>query len=151
MESLEQDAQKLNALLTDLIKRYQYRDRSQICCLGLSVSQCYALMAIAHKGPVSMQKLAEKLFLTVSTMTRIVDQLMKKKLVLRRADAQDRRIILVEATPQGESLVKEIENTMLTIQKEILAKLSSEEREVIIKALTELAQAMEAWQCECAG
>lgn len=150
MSTLEQDAQKLNTLLVDLIKRYQFRDRSQICCHGLSVSQCYALMTIKDQGLLAMRELAAKLYLTISTMTRIVEQLVKKKLVHRRPDPKDRRMVLVEVTEAGEGVLKEIKEVMLSSQKEILSKLSPQEREVLIKAISELAQAVEAWQCECA-
>ena len=150
MTTLEQDAQKLNTLLMELIKRYQFRDRSQICCMGVSVSQCHALMTIAERGSLSMRELAAKLFLTISTMTRIVDQLVKKKLVVRHPDARDRRQVLVEATDKGKEVLKEIDNAMINTQEGILSKLSSQEREVVIKAVAELTQALQAWQCECA-
>lgn len=149
MATLEQDAERLNALLMDLIKRCQYRDRNQICCRGLSVSQCYALMTIKDYGPVSMRELAAKLYLTISTMTRIVEQLVKKGLVRRRPDTRDRRLVLVETSPQGEEVIQEIHNIMLATQKEILSKLSPLKREVVIKALTELTKAIQNWQCEC--
>lgn len=150
MSTLEQDAQQLNNLLIDLVKRYQYRDRSQICCFGLSVSQCYALMTIREQGTLSMRELAAKLYLTISTMTRIVDQLVKKRLVLRRTDPKDRRMVLVEATEEGKEVLNQINEAMLLTQKAILSKLSPQEREVVIKALMELSQAVQVWQCECA-
>lgn len=147
MSTLEQDAQNLNSILIDLMKRYQYRDRSQICCHGLSVSQCYALMTIKERGPLAMRELAAKLFLTISTMTRIVDQLVKKKLVLRHPYEKDRRVILVEATKEGEEVLKIIQESLLATQKQILSRLSPQEREVILKALSELSQAIQSCQC----
>src|SRR5262245_19696817 len=40
---LQDDAEALHAAVSDLVRIYQLRDRNQICCYDISVTQCYAL------------------------------------------------------------------------------------------------------------
>ncbi|MEE8290017.1 MAG: helix-turn-helix domain-containing protein, partial [Candidatus Tectomicrobia bacterium] len=80
-QALPQQAQQLHKAVTTLVKKYQFRDRNDICCHGISVSQCYTLQALEEYGVLTMQVLADELQLAVSTVTRIVDQLVNKQLV----------------------------------------------------------------------
>ena len=90
---LKRSAMTLHRALTDFVRQYQFRNRNEICCYGITVSQCYLLDALATRGPLSMQELADHLRLKISTVTRLVDGLVKKKLVRRQKDSGDRRIV----------------------------------------------------------
>ena len=48
--ALDNPAQRLHRAVTELVRRYQFRDRNEICCFGISVSQCYALEALGRAG-----------------------------------------------------------------------------------------------------
>jgi DNA-binding MarR family transcriptional regulator len=98
---MDEGAEKLHRLTKELIRRYQFRDWNQICCYGISISQCYILDVLAEDGVHTMQQLAKRMFKSVSTMTRVVGQLVRRGYVKRRQDTQDRRIIHVSITPQG--------------------------------------------------
>src|SRR5215475_2953438 len=89
---LPTQAKQLHQALTHLVKKYQFRDRNDICCYGISVSQCHTLEVLGEHGTQTMQSLAQYLHLAVSTVTRVVDQLVDKALVERRTGATDRRI-----------------------------------------------------------
>ena len=62
-KALDRQAAELYAALSDLIRVYQFRDRDRICCHDLSVSQCYALEAVAKQGPMTVNDLAGHLYL----------------------------------------------------------------------------------------
>jgi hypothetical protein len=47
---LDRDTRDLYAALSDLVRLYQFRDRDTICCHDISVTQCYALQALARGG-----------------------------------------------------------------------------------------------------
>lgn len=145
-KTLEQQARALHQVVTELVKKYQFRDRNEICCYGVSVSQCYALEAIGQRGRMTMGELAGQLHLTVSTMTRIVDQLVGKGFAHRDADAHDRRLCWVELTPAGQTLLSRIQDEILATEKEILRKIKPAERERLLSALQELCQAVDQWR-----
>ena len=147
-ERLEQQAGALHHIVTELVKQYQFRDRQAICCHGISVSQYYALATLDESGKLSMGDLAKHLYLTVSTMTRIIDQLVARNLVHRWADPDDHRVCHVEFTEQGRSLLEKIGGELLETEKEILSKIKPQDRETLIFALKELAKAVDQWMAK---
>ncbi len=72
--------------------------------LGLSVPQFRAL-AFTHRHPgASLSAGAEHIGVTLPTMSRLVDGLVKRKLVVRRSHPGDRRRITLDLTAQGQAL-----------------------------------------------
>jgi DNA-binding MarR family transcriptional regulator len=141
-----EQARRLHRAVTELVRRYQFRDRNEICCFGISVSQCYTLEALARAGTLTMGGLASRMQLSVSTMTRVVDQLVAHGLVQRGVDAEDRRVCCVEPTSKGRQLLERISAELLKGERAILDKLPGEHRESVIFALEGLVRAVDEWR-----
>jgi MarR family 2-MHQ and catechol resistance regulon transcriptional repressor len=138
---LDADALKLHRALSDLVRVYQFRDRDRICCYDVSVSQCYALEAVIQKGPLSLNALAAELYLEKSTASRVVDGLQKKGYVERRDNPEDRRALLLEATPAGRELYAKIDADLLEEERKLLSGFSPEVRESMAELISQLARA----------
>jgi MarR family transcriptional regulator, 2-MHQ and catechol-resistance regulon repressor len=95
--------------LSDLARRYQFRNRDEVCCYGITVSQCYALQALSRKERMASSELASHLGLDLSSTTRLVDQLVKKKLAVRQRASQDARIREIKITEAGRRMVNRVE------------------------------------------
>ena len=150
MDSLSRQAQRLYHVFTELVRGYQFRDREGICCHGLSVSQCYALDALEMHGPMTMGNLAGQLYLELSTMTRVVDYLVAKKLAKRVANAKDRRVCHVQISQQGRSLLSKIRGELIQEHELILRAIPPESREAVISAISHLLSAFkERQQSRC--
>jgi MarR family 2-MHQ and catechol resistance regulon transcriptional repressor len=145
-EHLTEQAQQLHQALAQLVKHYQFRDRNDICCYGISVSQCYTLEALEEHGASSMQALATHLHLAVSTMTRVVDSLVAKRLVARRSDPRDRRVCQVTLTPSGAELLRRIQGELIAREQAVLTRIPAASRQHVIMALEELARAVDDWR-----
>ena len=143
---LSEQARDFQRVLSGLVKLYQFRDRNETVAYGISVSQAYALGALAEHGALTMSGLAAELHLSVSTMTRVVDQLVARSLARRAPDAQDRRVWRVSPTARGGALWRRIEDELLEIDEEVLRTLSPAEREALIRALRLLSRATQAWR-----
>ena len=117
---LEAGAERLQHLTKDLIRRYQFRDWNQICCYGISISQCHILDTLAETGDLTMQQLAKRMYKSVSTMTRVVAQLVRRGYVKRRQDPEDGRVVHVSITPQGKAIVAAVNRDLIETQKAIL-------------------------------
>jgi DNA-binding MarR family transcriptional regulator len=139
-------AQRLHRAVTELVRRYQFRDRTEICCFGISVSQCHALEVLGQAGELAMGALASQMHLSVSTMTRVVDQLVARGLAQRGENVEDRRVCCVEPTPKGRELLGRISAELLEGETAILAKVPAEHRESVIHALEELSRAVDEWR-----
>ena len=144
--ALRGQAERLYRVFVDLIRAYQFRDRDRICCHGLSVSQCYALDALDTQGPMTMGDLAGHLHLEISTMTRVVDDLVTNRLAARAEDARDRRVCRVRISRRGQSLLLRIRDELIKEHELVLRQIPSESREAVIKALSHLLSAFKGRQ-----
>lgn len=140
------DGQRLQRAIAGLLRRFEYRDRSEICCHGISVSQCHTLEAAVEQGLPTMGELAAQLFVSMSTMTRIVDGLERQGLVERRLDERDRRAWRVVPTAAGRALADRIRGELAAGAAEVLARIEEGNRDSIIFAVEELARAVDAWR-----
>lgn len=73
----------------------------------VTITQFAVLEALYHLGPLSQRQLAAKILKTAGNVTTVVDNLETKGLVTRRRDDADRRVVHVELTPAGRSLIGE--------------------------------------------
>lgn len=93
--------------------------------LGLTPPQFYVLATIGYAGGLPFGEIGAKMMVTVSNLTGIVDRLEEKKLVSRRRDENDRRVVYVVLTEKGAKLYK---NTIPLFEKSIAQIFSSLEK-----------------------
>lgn len=74
--------------------------------LTLTPPQFYVLATIGYAGGLPFNEIGAKMMVTVSNLTGIVDRLEEKKLVTRRRDEADRRVVHVLLTEKGTKLYK---------------------------------------------
>ncbi len=74
--------------------------------LDLTPPQFYVLATIGYAGSLPFGEIGAKMMVTVSNLTGIVDRLEEKKLVVRKRDRKDRRVVHVLLTEKGEKLYK---------------------------------------------
>jgi DNA-binding MarR family transcriptional regulator len=148
-ETFNKQVENFHRQIIELVKKYQFRDRDQILCYGISVSQCYILETLHTCGALTVNELARKMYLSTSTITRVVDQLVKKGYVSRREDKEDRRIRLIKLTAAGEALYQESWQNIFQSEKTILENFPPENRDMLIDFLRKLNQAVENWQTYC--
>ncbi len=142
--SRTKQAERLYDAFSELVRRYQFRDRDQICCHGLSVSQCYTLDALASADSLTMGELADKLCLKISSATRVVDPMVERAWVRRVEDASDRRIRRVQATTKGRKLIGRVRADLVHEHEQVLRNVPPESREAVIQAMTDLLAALDA-------
>ncbi len=147
--TLDEGAERLHRLTKELIRRYQFRDWNQICCYGISISQSHILDVLAEEGALTMQQLARRMFKSVSTMTRVAGQLVRKGYVKRGQDPDDRRVVRVSISPQGKAILAAIHRDMIETQKAILRGIPPREWPGAFAVLEALAQGAQRWQETC--
>jgi MarR family 2-MHQ and catechol resistance regulon transcriptional repressor len=104
---------------------------------GLGNSDFRVLEALLHKGSLPVNTIGPKVWLTPGSISVAVDRLEKKGLV-RRENAADRRVRLVELTPKGRSLITRIFREHAAAMEEVAAVLSKEERLTLLRLLKKL-------------
>lgn len=139
--ALDRDAAVLHRALSELVRAYQFRDREQICCHDISVSQCYALEALVRRGPLTLNEVAAQLLLEKSTASRMVDGLEAKGYLTRAPHPADRRALQLAATPAGRALYERIEAELVEQEKQLLSRFQPEVRQALTRLLGQLAEA----------
>ena len=76
--------------------------------LGATLQMWRVLAALRELNGSRMGDLSETTSIEVSTLTRLVDSMEKKKLVARRGDPADARAIVLHVTAAGQSLTRRI-------------------------------------------
>ncbi len=74
--------------------------------LDLTPPQYYVLATLGYSGGLPFSEIGGKMMVTVSNLTGIVDRLEGKKLVARKRDTTDRRVVRVMLTEKGNKVFK---------------------------------------------
>lgn len=142
----DNQAERLYRAFSELVRSYQFRDRDEIGCHGISLSQCHALDHLYSHGPLAMGELGGLLYLDDSTMTRLVDGLVLRKLVQRVPDPDDRRVRRVRLTAGGRALTRSIRSRLVDEYAGVLDGISRNSREAVVTAVERLLMAFRARQ-----
>ena len=109
--------------------------KNEVSFEDISFSQVLALISIPDSG-VEMSTLSWNLALDNSTVTRLVDRLEKKNLVLRGKSQKDKRLVKVYLTKDGELLQNRIEEKIDFLGNKIESQFSYDKKEDIINNLS---------------
>lgn len=82
--------------------------KNDISTYGLNTTEFGVLEYLYHKGPQPMQNLCKRLLMANSSMTYVIDNLVKNDYVERYSDEVDKRSIYVKLTASGLDYIKEI-------------------------------------------
>jgi DNA-binding MarR family transcriptional regulator len=113
--------QETAARVTALLRHLFLYDRGNMLRVieesGLSMTQCKALLELGGLGEASetrqVSDLAEVLGVSVPSMSRAVDGLVRKRLATRVEDSEDRRVKRIAITAKGKQLV----DTLLVVRQ----------------------------------
>ncbi|HEX3016113.1 MAG TPA: MarR family transcriptional regulator [Desulfobacteria bacterium] len=103
-----EQAEMIAALLAKINKNIHRVLARHIESFGLNVSQLMVLRAIFLARHLSISELSERIGLTSSTVSGIIDRLEKEGYVFRQRDKLDRRVVYVSLTEKSRALKEQI-------------------------------------------
>ena len=104
----------------------------------LGDSDFRVLEALLHKGPLPVNTIGPKVWLTPGSISVAVDRLVKKGLVSRNDHAGDRRVRRVELTAKGRALITRGFQEHATAMETAVSVLSKKERLTLLRLLRKL-------------
>jgi DNA-binding MarR family transcriptional regulator len=107
----------------------------------VTLPQYRALVVLASRGPQRPTALAEALGVHPSTITRLCDRLVAKRLVQRAAAEHNRREVSIRLTPKGRRLVDAVTARRRAEIAGIVARVPTRERATMVHALHALGEA----------
>jgi MarR family transcriptional regulator, organic hydroperoxide resistance regulator len=101
------------------------------CGFPLSVSQVFAMQEL-EKGTMSVTELASRLELERSSVSRLVDELVKGEFISRNINEANRREMILSLTEKGMRNILQVRQQSLKFYQSVLGSLSNNEQTLII-------------------
>jgi len=134
------DIQQLNHAIIEFYDKLSSWEHSVVKGKNLTLAQTHTIEVIGAHGPMRMKELADKLGITMGTLTVQVDKLVKAEVMVRRPHDSDRRSILVDLTETGFMLYREHDELHLNLSKEITSNLKDSELKTLLSCLQRMNQ-----------
>ena len=100
---------EIKEALSSLILAMTQLERAGKCCYGISLSQCHIVEILRKKGELTMNELSRRMGLRKSTMTRVVNNMVRKGWIERGKDPEDGRLVHVRLTRKGRTLASTLD------------------------------------------
>jgi DNA-binding MarR family transcriptional regulator len=116
----------------------------------LTVPQLLCLLAIHEGEPLTATSIAKRVHLSASTVVGILDRLGTKRLVVRRRDSRDRRIVNVTLSGRGRGAVAGAPSPLQERFVRAFEELPVTEQQTVAAALQRIVALMEAKELDAA-
>jgi len=111
--------------------------------VNLTPEQFLLIDLLWNHGSMSQQKLADMMHKDKNSITKLVDGLEKKRLVVRRQDKNDRRSNLIVLTPTADGMKLEAKEKGVTMLDDILKGITEEELRSFLSTLDKITKNMD--------
>jgi DNA-binding MarR family transcriptional regulator len=108
---------------------------------GITPVQYAALYAAQRQPGLDQRTLASTIGFDTSTIGGVIDRLERRGLIARLASPTDRRVRLLQVTPEGAALLAEVIPAMLAAQERILQPLPAADRPRFLAMLKTVVEA----------
>ena len=105
---------------------------------GLNAYQCWMILLLRDRGPMSLSELAGRMWMDHPTTSRLVHALQEGGLLLIQPDPNHGRKVLIGINPEKIGLLDEIHAKVLTYRTRLERGLSPEEKTVLHDALAKV-------------
>jgi DNA-binding MarR family transcriptional regulator len=137
----KEDVRSILQLQDEIAQRRVVWDSTPWLELNMSTPQLKALLLISDEEAIRMRELARKLGGSFSNATVLVDRLVDRGLVERLMDPDDRRVVLVRATGEGQALIEQLVTSWRALSESVLDSMDPEDIAALRRGLAALLDA----------
>jgi DNA-binding MarR family transcriptional regulator len=134
--------------LRRIIRAIDLHSRQLTLKYNITTPQLVCLLTIIEYKTITVAAIAREIHLSPSTVVGILDRLEEKKLIVRKRDTKDRRVVKLSATPAGKRFAKDAPSPLQDRLVTSLSQLSELEQATISLALERVVTLMEAESIE---
>jgi len=138
-------AERLANLTFSLLANCQEKEERLAEIHHLTQAEFRCLRLFGTDETINNKKIAERMGLSPSRLTRIIDGLVGKDYISREIDPDDRRNMRVMLSRRGRHLVNQLNKAYVQIHDEILQDIEKSQHEPLITAMQHLLEALEKW------
>lgn len=106
--------------------------------IGLTPEQFLLIDLLWNQGPMSQQKIADQMQKDKNSVTKLVDALEKKELVVRSRDTRDRRSNIIVLTGKAETLKNGAKEAGISMLDNMLDGIDEEELKSFLATLSKM-------------
>ena len=110
--------------------------------LSVSKTELLAMLIVDRHGEVIMSQISDYINAPLSTTTGLINRLVKNGYLQRERSDEDRRIVAIQLTDQGKSMMTEVKNSIESYLARIDTVLSDEERQVLFRIFLKIIDAL---------
>lgn len=142
-EKYNRCVEDIGELLQKAVRTFQIFEREQIRVHGFTNSQCYLLLEIHKHQTLSINEISEKMRLEISTITRIMNNLVRDGLVLRNRSTSDKRVVEAVLTEKGKEVALKLQKCIGNYYKDVISNLPSGHVREVMGTVELLVRALE--------
>ena len=144
LEISDYQIQQFQTLVTKLFQCCQERAQYQSERFQLPDAELRCLILFGEERYLTSKGIAYKMNVVKSRVTKIVNGLVKKKLIQRIPDPEDSRITLLSLTADGQKKLSEVNEFYDFVNHQVLLQMEPEQRKTMLTNLDILKASMEA-------
>lgn len=114
------------------------RIKKELAINNISITEFSVLEVLYQRGKQTIQQIGNSILVSSGSMTYIIDKLEQRGLLIRSDCPDDRRMIHVTLTVDGNGLMDEIMPKYHVIVNQMFELLDSDEAELLVKLLTKV-------------
>jgi DNA-binding MarR family transcriptional regulator len=122
-EKYNRCVEDMGVLLQKTVRIFQQLEREQIKVHGFTSSQCYILLEIYKHEVLSINEISENMHLEISTITRIMNILVRDGLILRNRSHHDKRVVEAVLTDKGKQAAEQLKISIDNYYREVISNL----------------------------
>ncbi len=126
--SLNKFADELMQIMPLMFREFARREDNALARGKISCPQMVAMGLAAERSEVTVGEIARVLSSEKSSVSVLLERLVREKLMRRRHDVKDRRLVWMSLTPKGRMVIDQIMQQKHTSMKAIFGKISPRER-----------------------
>jgi MarR family transcriptional regulator, organic hydroperoxide resistance regulator len=130
-------------LIQRLVRTLQLFERATLTRHGFTFSQCYTMLNIHQNKVITMNELSTKMNLDTSTMTRVVNRLLRDDYLHRERNPEDRRVVFISLTEKGKEAAEELAREVSDFYRNILNQIPRGEVNRVFSSVQVLLRAFE--------
>ncbi len=127
--------------LAPLLAQHRRRWAARCHARGISFLGFHALAVLEMDGAIPMTRLADELGVALPNATGLVGRLDERGLVTRRTEPSDRRVVLVELTPEGRRAIDEMEAERTQRMTRLIGQLDATQQRRLLESVKDLGAA----------
>jgi len=131
-KEIKEHAEQLIFLIPAISRVFQIGSPQEILDMDLTLLELCVVRELSCHKELGMSEVGKALSVNLRTLTRIVDKLVKKDLVVRKPNPDDRRVVRISLTPKGNRASYMLEQEKRKRVEAFLRRMTFDERRTLL-------------------